>query len=311
VAGLKLFVRTESLSALGDGAPVNTWPDESGHSVDLVQAASGSRPVYSTNVDGAPAVAFDGVDDVLATAGNVLSTDRHTIFVVAKPLSSDENDLVGTGGTGSGHLLLMTYVSKIRGHVWRSATLNVVDGATGIGDLAFAIFEQEVDASRLTIRLDGSDESGVALAGVASGASRPIYLGSRSAGFNFSGYVRALLVYEGNPTSVEKDHIRNYLISKCLVPIPYPVPSGPNAPSGLNAEDNVTYVSLTWLDNSTDEDGFRVYRNDVAIADLPAGTVSWDDTNVVVSGHYTYYVVAYNGVGESAHSSEVIVVVGS
>ena len=85
----------------------------------------------------------------------------------------------------------------------------------------------------------------------------------------------------------------------------------PNAPSNLSATDNVTDVMLDWLDNSTDETGFRVYRNEVMVAERPAGSTSWDDTTVVVEQHYDYYVVAYNASGESARSNVVGVTVGA
>src|SRR5205823_199147 len=148
---------------------------------------------------------------------------------------------------------------------------NVVDGMTSLISGAFAIFEQEVDTSKLTVRLNGVEQGSVSLAGAASGANKRVYLGSRDgATWFFSGYVRALLVYEGNATSVQKDRIRNYLVSRYRIPIPYPIPPVPNAPSNLTANDEVADVRLDWLDNSTDESGFHVYRNDEMVADLPA-----------------------------------------
>ena len=88
-------------------------------------------------------------------------------------------------------------------------------------------------------------------------------------------------------------------------------PKVPNAPSNLAATDNVTDVMLNWTDNSSDETGFRVYRNGIMVAERPAGTTSWDDTTVVLSQQYSYYVVAFNASGESAHSNTVSVTVGS
>jgi hypothetical protein len=221
VPGLKLWVRAESLG-LADGGPVATWLDESGNGANLVQAVGASKPTYRANVEGLPAVSFDGADDVVATVGNVLVTDRHTIFLVAKALASGGNDAVGTGNTGDGDLLLMAYGGVMRGHAWRSGNANATDGSTLIHDGAFAIFEQEVNATDLVLRLSGVQEASQGMAGAVNSASKPIYLGSRSAGWFFQGYVRALLVYQGNPSTVDKNAIRSYLLERYAVPTPYP-----------------------------------------------------------------------------------------
>ncbi len=65
-------------------------------------------------------------------------------------------------------------------------------------------------------------------------------------------------------------------------------------------------IRVYFNDNSTDEDGIRIYRSewndpDVLLADLPPNngpTGSYDDTNVP-PGHYTYQVSAYNANGEA------------
>jgi hypothetical protein len=65
-------------------------------------------------------------------------------------------------------------------------------------------------------------------------------------------------------------------------------------------------IRVYFNDNSTDEDGIRIYRSewndpDVLLADLPPNngpTGSYDDTNIP-PGHYTYQVSAYNANGEA------------
>jgi len=86
---------------------------------------------------------------------------------------------------------------------------------------------------------------------------------------------------------------------------PAPVP---NAPATLDAFDNGTLIELTWQDLSSDELGFRIYRK------LDAGAFAlWrtvgpnvtltQDSSVVVAILYSYYVTAYNAIGESAPSN--------
>src|SRR5438034_881365 len=44
----------------------------------------------------------------------------------------------------------------------------------------------------------------------------------------------------------------------------------PTAPVSLTYVDNIVNVELDWVVTSSDEDGLRVYRNDVLLVELPA-----------------------------------------
>ena len=91
-------------------------------------------------------------------------------------------------------------------------------------------------------------------------------------------------------------------------------PAVPIAPGNLVAVDNATYVQLNWNDLSADELGFRVYRKVGGGSyglwqALGANVVQVQDSGVVTYETYAYYVVAFNAVGESAHSNGVVVTV--
>src|SRR5262245_60152518 len=156
VPELKLWVRAESLTALTNNAAVSAWKDESGGGRDLVQANASYRPTYKANVVGLPGVSFDGVDDVLATASNVLVTDKHVVMFVARPSQAGNQDWVGTGGTGSGDLLMqMSTNQTIRGHVWRGGSLTVNNGFTTVPTNEFSLLEQQVTAMQMFLRKQG------------------------------------------------------------------------------------------------------------------------------------------------------------
>jgi DUF1680 family protein len=94
-------------------------------------------------------------------------------------------------------------------------------------------------------------------------------------------------------------------------------PPTPAAPSGLTATTASPYqINLIWIDNSRDEDGFRLerMRSDVGVwfhvkTTRPGVTRCVDDAvNVVLPGKtYIYRVAAYNAGGLSAYSSEATV----
>jgi endoglucanase len=93
-------------------------------------------------------------------------------------------------------------------------------------------------------------------------------------------------------------------------------PTVPNSPANLTGTDMVTYIQLNWQDMSSDEIGFRVYRKVDAGAfglyqTFGPNVVSYQDSAVVISHWYYYFITAYNAVGESAPSNQVSVQAGS
>jgi hypothetical protein len=75
---------------------------------------------------------------------------------------------------------------------------------------------------------------------------------------------------------------------------------GPAAPTACAASDSlIRSVRVTWHDNSSDEDGFKIYRDGVPRWTVGAGVTSFDDTAAVVYQVYQYCVTAYRGGFES------------
>ena len=322
VPGLKLWVRVESLKTLANNAVVGSWSDESGNAKHLVQAVAPSRPIYKSTGDGSPAVLFDGINDVLASASNVFATNTHTIFLVARPLVTATNDAVGTGTVTDGDVLLMVgYADRMRGHTWRVGNANPpTDGVTPLHPNAFAIFEQEVTATDLFLRVTGALDASRALVGGLVGASKPVYLGSRNNSWFFNGYVRALLVYEGNPTGPQKTAIRDYLISSYGIPTPYPLPPAPGAPTDLDGYDNGgggVYIYWNTVDYSYVTD-VRIERKlttepdatYIEIVSVGPGDNEYTDNEVepaTYASGYTYRVRSHGPGGYSPYSNTVVV----
>ena len=87
----------------------------------------------------------------------------------------------------------------------------------------------------------------------------------------------------------------------------------PAAPSDLGVvSSTTTLVSLSWVDQSDNEDGFVIERKLEGgvyelVADLPSGTTQFDDSGVSFGQTYVYRVYAYNGEGDSGYSNEAMV----
>jgi subtilisin family serine protease/fibronectin type 3 domain-containing protein len=91
--------------------------------------------------------------------------------------------------------------------------------------------------------------------------------------------------------------------------------TAPAAPSALQVGLNgAGAAALSWRDNSSDEDGFRIDRRQEAtsfqeMARVAGGTTSYTDTTVADGQTYIYRVVAYNAAGDSGGSNEASIVV--
>ena len=83
----------------------------------------------------------------------------------------------------------------------------------------------------------------------------------------------------------------------------------PSPPRNLTAIAGDGYVNLSWdppeINGTTEVLEYRIYRNDILIAILPANVLWYNDTNVSNGNIYIYYVTAVNSVGESDRSNEV------
>ena len=83
------------------------------------------------------------------------------------------------------------------------------------------------------------------------------------------------------------------------------VPASPTSPSAVNAK---TSINLTWVDSSSDETGFKVYRkqgsNEFSLVSTQT-TTSYIDSDISEGVTYSYYISSYNENGESKKSKVV------
>jgi titin len=85
----------------------------------------------------------------------------------------------------------------------------------------------------------------------------------------------------------------------------------PAAPTALNATViSSQQINLTWVDNSTNEDGFKIERSIDGttyseIQDVASGSTTFQNIGLDPATQYYYRIRAYNGAGYSAYSNVV------
>src|SRR6056297_176779 len=86
---------------LANGTGVETWTDLSGNDNHAAQTESSERPIFTTGeINGLPAVVFDGSDDFLPFDGNLIANSDYTVIFVGKR-QSDAGLRAFLGGTTS------------------------------------------------------------------------------------------------------------------------------------------------------------------------------------------------------------------
>ncbi len=88
---------------------------------------------------------------------------------------------------------------------------------------------------------------------------------------------------------------------------PTTAPTPPNAPSNLAESGRVCSagefsITLTWADNATNEDGYKLYRDGQLVATLGANSTQYKDTLPDYLAH-SYTVEAYNDAGSAGSNT--------
>jgi hypothetical protein len=95
----------------------------------------------------------------------------------------------------------------------------------------------------------------------------------------------------------------SYWVVTTVTPPPTATVSGPERPGSLYYTYECPFGNLTtvinWADNADNETGYRVYRNNQLIAELPANSKTYTDNTTTGGTNVTYSVEAFNEAGTS------------
>lgn len=177
------------------------------------QATITKRPAYTTAVLNNKASAlFDGVDDVLSSANDLIGTGDVTIFSVVNPFS--------LGGSSSGRIIdngkFLAYLNSNYGITVSSDGSTIVSSGNGSVGVNYAsvICVTRSLAGTVNIYINGTLSGSADQASGTPAAGSPTYIGNRAAGDRyFDGYMNPVAIFNRIMTTAEITRLSNKLIA--------------------------------------------------------------------------------------------------
>lgn len=222
-ARTKLFQDSAGTVAVtAAGQPVGMMADSSACGNHATQATSAKRPTWQQDAGGRDHLAFDGVDDLLATGDVGWGTDTVTVVVAQARLALNSNVMeMGTSVNG------VTGVSifNTTGAAYRAASRGTVTAlAVGAGpysspDTAVLTLRASISGDYVEMRRNAVSQA-VSADDQGSGTygTRPVYLGGRANGtLVFSGRVYGLFVISRLLSDAELALAEGWMATKCGV----------------------------------------------------------------------------------------------
>ncbi len=99
----------------------------------------------------------------------------------------------------------------------------------------------------------------------------------------------------------------NYVVAGIFV-VSLHAEDAPLNPGGLILEaQSSTSVHLNWIDNSTDETGFKIFRDGILIATTGVDVTSYIDDELLANTTYTYTVKSTNDVANPFNAIKALI----
>jgi fibronectin type 3 domain-containing protein len=177
-----------------------------------------------------------------------------------------------------------------------------------VGEEGFKLFRSSNGVNFVPFRTVGPNSTSFTDAGLAQGTWSYRVTSYTNGGINESGWSNTASATLGNTSGTPVTPI---------APDPTPITSNPIVtPSNLAASAaGGTDIKLTWTDNSTGEDGFKIFRSTDNVKFSPfltvaANSTSYTDRNLA-AGTYYYRVTSFIGTSESSWSNTANATLGT
>ncbi len=212
IGGCILWLRSD-LGITKDGADrVENWADQSGSGYNFAQITDSKKPIWTADqINGYPALVFDGIDDWLSNAAIALSQPA-TVFIVAKYVTPNNNAALFDGETGVGNTGRWVMDSGLgsAGHyelyagsgIYSSESISMDTWHLFIGVINGASSSLQIDNNALNNGNVGANNLDKMILG-ALGYTVPAWF--------FKGGIREFIIYNSVLSEADRLLVKNYL----------------------------------------------------------------------------------------------------
>jgi PKD repeat protein len=202
--GLVLWLQSDALTGLADGAPVATWPDRSGAGNHASQAVAAKRPTFRSGVvNGLPGVSFDATDDGLTTP-----VDPGTPVTIVVVYASRAG-ATGKALNGGFSFFMGPYVGRYRNYTGQYATGPAVTAGRWLAQT----LRQSVSLAELFV--DGTFQAST----TRSADPAPLKLAREgSYGSILDGWIAEVIVYDRGLDDAELADVHDWVRARYALP---------------------------------------------------------------------------------------------
>jgi hypothetical protein len=218
-SGLALWLKADAGVGL-NGSTVVHWYDQSGNGNTASQATGSAQPTLVQNdINGYPALHFDGANTFLQTAAPVTTSTQYSMFVVSTigNSSSAPGPVYNGNSTANGYGLLRSNTADYGAMYGGQSYLT-------FGTLALGAQMQELvrDGSGTTTFYHNSAQSGSTSSATPNTPTTATYIGGVNSNTSnlFSGDVAEVLIYNRALSTSERQQVEQYLTVKYLESFP-------------------------------------------------------------------------------------------
>ncbi|OQY27798.1 MAG: hypothetical protein B6244_09400 [Candidatus Cloacimonetes bacterium 4572_55] len=201
----------------------------------------------------------------------------------------------------SGGSILFQYLEMDGETTGASVGIENSDGSDGL----LVAFNTEYIHDELAVKIRSGPEwlSVDTESGVISGnSSLDILVLFDATGLALGGYDANILIDSNDPDEPQLTVPAHLQVGGGVYP--------PESPSQLDAvTQSASSIDLTWVDNSSNEDGFKIERRIgetgafVEIGTIARNVTAYEDNDLVSATNYCYQIRAYNSAGQSGYSN--------
>lgn len=197
-----------------DQGPVFRWDDQGSLQNNALQSTAGNQPQWSSNnLNGYPAVAFDG-SQWLALPDSVVpyGDDDYTIFGVVSPAAA-QGTWLGGGENNPGEANLFGFQDNSFYNNWGGDAIEGANGRTGQGAVQLLRFGYQNDNGR-AIYIDGEVVSEDDVTGRTGGGLQNMIGNNPLTDDFWTGNIYEIIIFHNRPEEDDRQSIATYLALK-------------------------------------------------------------------------------------------------